>query len=134
MQKSFINKENLLDTLVLYTKLFHKPFSKEAILSGLPQDKNNIGNLFSLKHSKSIFSRAAAKAGLKSVLIERSIKEMLNMHLPVIALLSNENTCIIEKFSADKSKVKVVYPSDELLDLWVDIDDLEKDYLGFPFY
>jgi ATP-binding cassette subfamily C protein LapB len=133
MQKSFINKENLLDTLVLYTKLFHKPFSKEAILSGLPQDKNNIGNLFSLKHSKSIFSRAAAKAGLKSVLIERSIKEMLNMHLPVIALLSNENTCIIEKFSADKSKVKVVYPSDELLDLWVDIDDLEKDYLGFSF-
>ena len=61
-----IKQDALLQALVLYTKLYHKPFTAEALIAGLPVH-NIQGNqeLFSLSNSKSLFSRAAGHAGLK---------------------------------------------------------------------
>ena len=68
-----VKEDSLLDSLVLYTKLFHKPFSSESLLHGLPvYDKDGNSKLFSVEtKSKSLFSRVAARAGLKSILIKR---------------------------------------------------------------
>ncbi|MFW2442300.1 hypothetical protein ACN4FT_05885, partial [Aliarcobacter butzleri] len=58
--------DSLLECLVLYTRLFHKPFSSESLLQGLPLGSNLSDQmLFSKNSSKSMFSRAAARAGLK---------------------------------------------------------------------
>ena len=126
-----INEDTLLEIFVLYTKLFHKPFSKEALLLGLPIDKSQ--TLFSKDASKALFSRVAARAGLKSTLIKRSIKDMLSLHLPVILLLSNENVCILEEFSSDKKKAKIIYAEGDGIENWIDVEDLESEYLGFAF-
>lgn len=128
---SSIKQDSLLKALVLYTKLFHKPFSAESLMSGIPVQ--NSGELFSLSNSKSIFSRVAARAGLKSTLIERSIGDMLNIHLPVILLLSSGNTCILESFNKDKSEAKIIYPDGDGLEQWVKVQDLEEEYLGFSY-
>ena len=123
-----------MDALVLYTKLFHKPFSAEALMSGLPvHNIQGTQELFSLKRSKSLFSRAAGRAGLKSTLIERSIADMLQLQLPMILLLSHENACILERFSDDRSQVKIIYPEGDGLEQWLSVEELEKEYLGFGF-
>lgn len=131
-----VKEDSLLDALVLYTKLFHKPFSSDALLSGLPvHNKDGSSKLFSIdSKSKSLFSRVAARAGLKSILIKREIPAMLQLHLPMILLLSNDNTCILEKLSDDRTKAKIIFPNDEGSQEWVDVESLEKEYLGYGFY
>ncbi len=129
-----VKQDALLDALVVYTKLFHKPFSAEALMSGLPvHNIQGTQELFSLRRSKSLFSRAAGRAGLKSTLIERSIADMLQLQLPMILLLSHENTCILERFSDDRSQVKIIYPEGDGLEQWLSVEELEKEYLGFGF-
>ncbi|MBD3842061.1 MAG: type I secretion system permease/ATPase [Campylobacterales bacterium] len=134
-KKGHIHKRDaLLDTLVLYTKLFHKPFTQEALLAGLPIDPSEEGStLFSQTSSKSLFSRACAKAGLKSTLVQRELKDILELHLPMILLLSNDNACILESFSSDRKKVKVVFPEGKGLEEWISIEKLDSEYLGYGF-
>ncbi len=129
--KISVHEDILLDTFVLFTKLFHKPFSKEALLAGLPIHDSQ--KLFSKDSSKSLFSRVAARAGLKSTLIKRSIEDMLSLHLPAILLLSNDNACILEKFNDDKTQAKIIYPEGDGLEQWVSVHDLENEYLGFAY-
>jgi len=130
--KISIQEDALLDTFVLYTKLFHKPFTKEALLAGLPVHDSQ--KLFSKDNPKSLFSRVAARAGLKSTLIKRSLEDMLSLHLPAILLMSNDNVCILAEFNEDKTKAKVIYSEDpEGLEEWVDVHELEKEYLGFAY-
>ena len=130
-----VKEDSLLDALVLYTKLFHKPFSADALLSGLPvYNKEGNSKLFSIdSKSKSLFSRVATRAGLKSTLIKREIPAMLQLHLPMILLLSNDNTCILEKLSDDRKEAKIIYPDGDGSQEWIKVEDLEKEYLGYGF-
>ncbi len=83
---------------------------------------------------QSLFSRAAARAGLKSHLIERNISDMIRLQLPVILLLKNDNCCILEDIRYQDNKAKIIYPEGEKgLTEWVYIQILEDDYLGFAF-
>ncbi|QSZ41137.1 type I secretion system permease/ATPase [Sulfurimonas aquatica] len=126
-----VNDDALLEVFVLFTKLFHKPYTKEALLSGLPIHGSQ--KLFSQGSSKSLFSRVAGRAGLKSTLIKRSIEDMLSLHLPAILILSNDNVCILEKFNSDKTEAKIIYPEGDGFEQWLSVEDLEKEYLGFAY-
>ena len=126
-----VNEDSLLEVFVLFTKLFHKPFTKEALLSGLPIHGDQ--KLFSKGKSKSLFSRVAARAGLKSTLIKRPLEDMLELHLPMILLLSNDNVCILEQFNEDKTEAKIIYPEGEGLEQWISVIELSKEYLGFAY-
>jgi len=124
----------LLDTLVLFTKRYHKPFSAEALISGLPiKPGEETPELFSINNSKGLFSRAAARAGLKSSLIRRPLSQLSNLQLPMILLLSNQGACILEKFNEDRSEAKIIMPGDEPIETWVDTEDLEDEYIGYGF-
>lgn len=126
-----VPEDTLLDVFVLFTKLFHKPFTKEALLAGLPIHESQ--KLFSKGSSKSLFSRVAARTGLKTTLVKRPINEILGLHLPMILLLSNDNVCILERFNADKTQAKIIYPEGDGLEQWLSVDDLESEYLGFAY-
>lgn len=129
-----IKQDSLLDALVLYTKLYNKPFTHEALIAGLPVASNQGEiELFSIKHPKSLFSRAASRAGLKSTLIEREITDFLSLQLPIILILSNNNTCILESFNDDKTEATVVFPEGDGSISTVSVEELEKEYLGFAF-
>ena len=129
-----IKQDSLLDSLVLYTKIFHKPFTAEALMNGLPIENSDApSQLFSIAGSKSIFSRVADRAGLKATLIQRPVNKMLKLQLPVILILSNDYTCILESFSEDRKKAKIIYPDGEGVQEWIDVDALEAEYLGYAF-
>jgi ATP-binding cassette subfamily C protein LapB len=127
-------RDSLLESLVLYTRLFHKPFTAESLLSGLPVNETLRENvLFSKDKSKSLFSRAAARAGLVTTIIQRPIADILDIQLPVILMLSHDNNCILESFSEDRKQAKIIYAGEDAAQEWVDVEKLESEYLGFAF-
>ncbi len=127
-----LDSDMLLDTFVLYTKLFHKPFSKEALIQGLPLDGSN--QILTSKDPNRLLSRIAKRAGLESTLIHRSLDDMLTLHLPVILVLKNGHACILSEFNSDKTQAKVIYAEHgEGLEEWVTLQELEKEYLGYAF-
>ncbi|MCW9026508.1 MAG: ABC transporter transmembrane domain-containing protein, partial [Thiovulaceae bacterium] len=129
-----LRMDSLLDCLVLFTKLYHKPFSAEALSAGLPTEPGHeTPELFSINNAKGLFSRAAERAGLKSSLIKRPLSHISTLQLPMIILLSNQSACILEKFSEDGEQAKIIMPSDEAVEQWVDISVLEDEYIGFGF-
>ncbi len=130
-----LRMDALLDCLVLFTKLYHKPFSAEALTAGLPiEPGSDAPELFSIDNSKALFSRAAQKAGLKSSLIKRPLEQISPLQLPMIILLSsNQGACILDSFSQDKTMAKIVLPAEEPLEQWVKIDVLAEEYIGFGF-
>jgi len=129
-----LRMDALLDCLVLFTKLYHKPFSAEALTAGLPIEPGaEAPELFSINNAKGLFSRAAEKAGLKSSLIRRPLSQISPLQLPMIVLLSNQSACILDRFSEDGSQVKIIMPAEEAVEQWVDYDTLEDEYIGFGF-
>ena len=129
-----LRMDALLDCLVLFTKLYHKPYSAEALTAGLPIEPGvESPELFSINNAKGLFSRAAAKAGLKSSIIRRPLSQISPLQLPMIILLSNQSACILDRFSEDGTQVKIIMPAEEAVEQWVDVQDLEDEYIGFGF-
>ena len=124
----------LLDTLVLFTKLYHKPFSAEALTAGLPIEPGvEAPELFSINSAKGLFSRAASQAGLKSSIVKRPLTQISSLQLPMIILLSNQGSCILDSFNEDRTEAKIIMPAEEAVPQWIDIEDLEAEYIGFGF-
>jgi len=129
-----LRMDSLLDSLVLFTKLYHKPFSADAITDGLPIEPGaEAPELFSINNAKGLFSRAASRAGLQSSLIRRPLSQISPLQLPMIILLSNQNSCILDSFNKDHTQAKIIMPSEEAVEQWVDIEDLEDEYIGYGF-
>ncbi|WP_347402371.1 type I secretion system permease/ATPase [Sulfurimonas aquatica] len=124
-----------METLSLYTKVYHKHFSVESLSAGLPKElgKSDL-ELFSVKDSKSLFTRASLNAGLKSKLIEIDLHNISTLQLPMILLLSSKESCIIDSLSEDKSRAKIITSDNQdILEQWVNLDELNKNYLGFSY-
>ena len=129
-----LRMDALLDCLVLFTKLYHKPFSAEALTAGLPIEPGaEAPELFSINNAKGLFSRAAARAGLKSSIMRRPLSQISPLQLPMIILLSNQGACILDRFSEDQTQVKIIMPAEEAIEQWVDVEDLADEYIGFGF-
>ncbi len=130
-----VSSNDLLECLVLYTKLYHKPFSAESLTAGLPQDgASGIVELFSLNSSKSLFSRAAKRAGLNSKLVHKDLDEIPSMVYPVILVLKNKRACILESLDREKGVAKVVLPENGDKTFEIDYKQLKSNYIGYTFY
>ena len=124
----------LLQCLVLFTHIYHKPYSAEALMAGLPVSPfGGALKLFTLKSSKGLFARAASRAGLKSTLIQRRLRDISPLQLPMILLLENNSACILDSFSKDLKTCKIVLPAEEAVEEIVPIELLEEEYLGYGF-
>lgn len=139
MMESEMNKEYkqdpLLSCLVLFTKLYNVPYSAEALVAGLPIEKGvNSVELFSIKGgSKSLFSRAAQRAGFVTKLVNKELQELSPLVLPCILMLKNRSACILESFDETHSKAKIIHPDIAEGENWVELENLEKEYVGFCF-
>ena len=124
---------SLLDTLVTYTKVYSRPYSKESLIHDLPVEKGRENpELFSINNSKSLFSRAAKNAGLKTKFVKKDIDDISVLQLPIIIMLNNNTSCIIDSFSDDYSKIKIIEQiDDEIVEQWYETDKIQQEYLGF---
>jgi len=129
-----LKMDALLDCLVLFTKLYHKPFSAEALTAGLPiEPGSDAPELFSIDNAKGLFSRAAEKAGLKSSLIKRPLSQISPLQLPMILLLSKQGACILDSFNKEGTMAKIIMPAEEAIEQWIEVDALRDEYIGFGF-
>jgi ATP-binding cassette subfamily C protein LapB len=125
----------LLDCLVILTKLHHEPYSAEALTAGLPVEEGAATpELFSLEHSKSNFSRAAKRAGFTSKLVKRELEEIPQMVLPCILVLHARGACILEAIDHEQNRAKVIHPDVPDGESWINLDELDEQYLGFAFF
>lgn len=129
-----IRSDILLQTLSLFTKRYSKAVSVETLIAGLPVSSDvKTPDLLSFSQAHTLFSRAVKRAGFKTTLVQRDLKTILDLHLPVILLLAHGQSCILEAFNEDRTDVKVVYPGEPELEEWISIDELNEEYLGFSF-
>lgn len=129
-----IRSDILLQTLSLFTKRYAKAVSVEALTAGLPLTPDTRSpDLLSHSQAHTLFYRASKRAGFKSTLVQRDIRTILDLHLPVILLLAHGQSCILEAFNEERTEVKVIYPGEPALEEWVSIEALNEEYLGFAF-
>jgi ATP-binding cassette subfamily C protein LapB len=130
-----VHSSDLLSCLSMYTKLYHKPFTPESLTAGLPQSgTSGVVELFSLKNSKSLFSRAAQRAGLDSQLMQKSLDEISGLILPAILILDNQRACILERIDKEENKVEVIIPDSGSDPVVMDYNELKSHYIGYMFY
>ncbi len=124
----------LLECLVIFSKLFNRPVSVDALISGLPVEPGAKGpELFSINSSKGMFSRVAKRAGFAARLIKRDIPHLSELLLPCILVLKDRNACILENIDHENNRARVIYPEVSEGEEWVDLDKLAKEYIGFAF-
>ena len=122
----------LLASLVLFTNKYHRPITLESITTGLPVEPTTATpELLQRNQLSSLFERAAKRAGFNSTLIERKLTHISELHLPLILITADANACILETFSEDRTKVKVIYPEGAGIEEWLLVSDLEEVYLGY---
>ena len=140
MSSRYVIKDPILECLVIFTKLYNRPFTAEALVADLPvQTGRSTPKLFSLdsKASKSAFHRAAQRGGFSSKLVNYSLSDISPLLLPVILILKgdkeNEKACILTEVSPDKKYAKIILPEVGDGENWVEMESLESEYLGFAF-
>ncbi|NOQ30537.1 MAG: type I secretion system permease/ATPase [Helicobacteraceae bacterium] len=139
MESKFI-KDPLLETLVMYTKLHGRPYSAEALIAGLPVEKGKPApELFSKSGSKSLFSRAANRAGFKSKILKVELDEISPLILPCILLLKSESkdcvkACILESFDETKENAKIILPEMGEVVNEVSVETLKNEYQGLSIF
>jgi ATP-binding cassette, subfamily C, bacterial LapB len=127
-------QDPLLKCLVLFTERYHKPMTVESLVAGLPVEKGQeTPELFSTTNSKSLFSRAAKKAGLSSRLVKEDIEHLSNLVLPAILVLKDQKACILESINQKTGEAQVIVPGVEDMETIVAFDKLQQEYLGYMF-
>ncbi len=136
--KEYKRENSILDTLTIYCKMNGRPYSKESLIAGLPVETGrNTPILFSKSNSKSLFSRAALKAGFKTKVLKAKLYDINPLTLPCILLLDNKKdkdeleACILLGFDDEYKNAKVIFPEAPEVESLVPIEELEKRYFGF---
>lgn len=131
MQEKSKNDE-LLDCLVIFTKLHNNPYTADALITGLPVSENDSVELFSLKGSKSLFTRAARRAGFVSTLVNKDLEKISPLVLPCILILRGKKACILESFEG-KTHAKIITPEMPNGSSTIEISKLKREYLGYAY-
>ncbi|MGP1485363.1 MAG: type I secretion system permease/ATPase [Campylobacter sp.] len=124
--------DELLQCLVIFTKLHNNPYTADALTNGLPISEGDPVELFSLKGSKSLFTRAAKRAGFVSTLVKKDLEEISPLVLPCILILRGKKACILQSFEG-KTHVKIITPDITSGSNLIEINKLKDEYLGYAY-
>lgn len=127
-------KDELLQCLVIFTKLHNNPYSADALTIGLPVKDGEEIELFSLKSWKSLFSRAASRAGFASTLVRKDLDQISPLVLPCILMLRGKKACILQSFSEDKKMANIITPDLSTGTSTIETSKLKDEYLGYAYY
>ena len=123
-----VRSKTLLQTISLFADRYAKAVSTDTLMANLPLPPNQESpDLLSFSQADILFYRAARNAGFKSTLVKRDIVTVLDLHLPIILLLSNGQSCILEVFNEERTEVKVIYPGEHPLEEWVSLEALNNE-------
>ncbi|HEX5801512.1 MAG TPA: type I secretion system permease/ATPase [Azospira sp.] len=116
----------LLSSLIEVARFHGRGMSPEGFLAGLPLQDGRL--------TPSVFRRAAARAGMASRISKRGIAAIREELLPVVLLLKNNDSCVMMGWSADRSKVRVLFSEAGQGVAEVALDKLEELYSGYVIF
>jgi len=121
-------EDSLLGALVALTKYYGRPYSINALRSGLPLEDGRL--------TPGLFIRAAARAGLSARVSQRPLEKIPEMILPVVLLLQGKEACILTKrLKKDGDEyAELIFPEagggvDSL-----PLEELAERYVGFSIF
>jgi len=134
MKKDIFEGSTLINALISMVDMYNLDISRESILSGLPVDSQK-PKLFDQdpKNARSLFTRAAEKAGFKSSLEKKSLRKISHEVFPCILLLEEDRSCILLDFDKDMKYAQVLISGKIKHEGWVSIEELEQEYIGSLF-
>lgn len=121
-----VDYDPLLECLITLTKLQHRPYSRDALCTGLPLVENRL--------TPSLFVRAAARAGLTAKIVRRPIAQISNFVLPAVLILKDNQAVIMNKISEDKERVWITNPETGMGTRALHLSELEGDYSGVAIF
>lgn len=127
-------KDQLLQCLVIFTKLHNNPYSADALTIGLPVQNGEEVELFSLNSKKSLFTRAAQRAGFASTLVKRRLDEISPLVLPCILVLKGKRACILQSVNNETKTATIITPDVSSGSSTIELTKLENEYLGYAYY
>lgn len=102
LREDLLHHNPLLDCLVELTRIHNRPSTHAALIAGLPVTAEGL--------TPSLFSRAAARAGLASKVVRRPLDKIDLALLPVILLLEGDEACILLDWTQDGAEAVVLFP------------------------
>ena len=110
----------LLDCLVEITRIYERPTTRSALVSGLPIDKSGL--------TPSLFNRAAARAGLASKVVKIELAKVHDSLLPAVLLLRDNHACVLLKVDLASQTATVLFPESGQGAVSVELAALEERY------
>ena len=124
----------LLECIAIVARLFNRPVSIESLTAGFPVKPGSAGpELFTLGSSKGLFTRVAKRAGLAARLVRRDLDQISDLLLPCVLILNDHNACVLESIDQEEGKAKIIVADIHDGEEWIDIAELNDQYLGFCF-
>lgn len=124
--------DTLLESLVILTRIHHKPYSAESLTAGLP--------LIDGRLTPELFIRAAERAEFSSKCVKRELTAISNDVLPVVLILDNGHACILIAKDDDgdddavDDKVQVIFPASGQAAKTILLQELASQYSGNALY
>lgn len=115
----------LLDCLVELTRIHGAPWTREALAAGLPLESNLL--------TPSLFSRAAARAGLSARVVRRKIGDIPTRLMPVVLLLENHHAVLLLD-RLDDGRFLVRFPEGGESAETLSQEELEAQYSGVAIF
>lgn len=116
----------LLNALMTLCAYHGRAAHRDTLVSGLP--------LTDGKLTPSVFHRAARRAHFSSRLLQRRLTEVNTALLPAIALLEDEQVCVITRLDLDDGVAEVIYPELDDAAVEIELKQLQSQYSGHLIY
>lgn len=126
LREDLLHHDPLLGCLVELTRLHGRPSTRAALSAGIPIEDGRL--------SPSLFARAAARAGLASKVVRRSLDKIDQALLPVVLLLQNDEACILLGWSADGTRARLLFPESGQGEVHLEREELLGRYLGIAIF
>ncbi len=121
-------QDPLLGCLIYLTEFYGKPYSANALTSGLPLHEGIL--------TPDMFIRAASRAGLTAKIAARDLDAIPDMVLPVVVLLDDRQACVLKSRPGDPFRpgvVRIVLPETGE-ETSCSSDELAKRFAGYAIF
>ncbi len=116
----------LLDCLVITSKLYGNPYTKESLKAGLPLVDDCL--------TPSLFVRAASRAGLSAKIVSKRLPTISQLLLPCILILKNNHAVVLVGINHTTKSAIIMPPETDGGEQEISLKELWKEYTGYSIF
>lgn len=129
-REDMLRQDPLLDCLVELSRLNGRPATRAALSAGLPLEDGRL--------TPTLFSRAAARAGLSARMMKKSLSDIDLSLLPVVLLLNDNQACVLLGWEGKDGKpgenAQVLFPETGQGVVSLPREELARRYAGITIF